>query len=80
MGSVNISVKEEAYRFLKSLKAKDESFSEVILKFKERKGNKENLMRFFGVLADKDVDWGEKEKRMNKLRESFNKRLRKSTY
>lgn len=34
MGSVNISLKKDAYEFLKSLKSDDKSFSEVILEFK----------------------------------------------
>ena len=35
---------------------------------------KNEIMRFFGVL--KDVDWIERKKQMGKLRESFNIRLR----
>jgi predicted CopG family antitoxin len=71
MVSVNISIKREAYEFLKKLKTRDKSFSDVILGFKEEKGD---VMRFFGIL--KDSDWKEKEERMKRLRESFNKRLR----
>ena len=70
MTSINISLKKEAYEFLKNLKAKDRSFSDVILSFKEEHNN---LMRFFGVL--KNLDWHEKEKNMEHLRSSFNKRL-----
>ena len=70
MTSINISVKKEAYEFLRNLKAGDKSFSDVILSFKKEK---KDIMRFFGVL--KDSDWENKEISMKKLRESFNKRL-----
>ena len=42
MVNINISIKEEAYSFLKSFKAKDKSFSDVILEFK-----KKNSKRFY---------------------------------
>lgn len=78
MGSLNISIKKEAYDFLKSLKSKDESFSDVILELKEKKmenkGSKESIMKFFGALKEKDIDWKEKEKRMKKFREEFEER------
>ena len=70
MASVNISVRKEAYEFLKNLKTKDKSFSDVILSFKKEQGD---VMRFFGVL--KDSDWNEKEKHMKGLRESFNRSI-----
>ena len=76
MGSINISIKKEAYDFLKSLKSKDKSFSEVILEFKGRKGNDGSiLLDFAGGLKGLDVDWDKKEKRMKEFRESFNKRV-----
>ena len=71
MASINISVRKEAYDFLKNLKSSDKSFSDIILSFKKEQGN---VMRFFGVL--KDLDWGNKEKNIKGLRESFNKRLK----
>ena len=40
---------------------------------KNRKMEHNNIMRFFGVL--KNLDWDEKEKDMEHLRSSFNKRL-----
>jgi len=70
MTSINISIKKEAYEFLKDLKTKDKSFSEVILGFR---GKRENIMKFFGVLEG--LDWNEKEKNMKNLRGSFNKKL-----
>lgn len=70
MTSINISVKKEAYNFLKDMKTKDKSFSDIILSFKKEQSS---VMRFFGAL--KGIDWKEKEKSMKSLRESFNKRL-----
>ena len=70
MTSINISVKKEAYDFLKDMKTKDKSFSDIILSFKKEQSS---VMRFFGAL--KELDWKEKEKSMKNLRESFNKRL-----
>ncbi|MBI2558113.1 hypothetical protein HYW20_02215 [Candidatus Woesearchaeota archaeon] len=70
MASTNISIKKEAYEFLKNLKTGERSFSDVILSFKNEH---KDVMRFFGVL--KNIDWGEKEKNMQHLRGSFNKRL-----
>jgi predicted CopG family antitoxin len=79
MVNINISIKKEAYNYLGSLKAKDKSFSDVILEFKERdigrKGSKEAIMKFFGALKDMDIDWKEKEKTMKEFRESFNRRV-----
>ena len=71
MTSVNISIKKEAYDFLKSVKTKDKSFSDVILGFK-KKGV--DSLQFFGVL--KHVNRSEREKSMKKFRESFNSRLK----
>lgn len=70
MPSINISIKKEAYDFLKRLKTKEKSFSDVILDLKRD----ENIMKFFGVL--KNTDWNKKEKDMKSFRESFNKRLK----
>ncbi len=74
MTNVNISLKEEAYKFLVSLKKENKSFSDVVLEFKKEKGSKENIMNFFGVLED--VDWGLREKNMREFREGFEKRMR----
>ena len=67
---VNISIKEEAYSFLKAFKSKDKSFSDVILDFKEKRGS---FMDFFGAL--KDTDWNDRENSMKDFRRSFSKRL-----
>ena len=71
MSSINISIKKEAYNFLKNLKTRDKSFSDIILSFKR---DNSSIMRFFGVL--KDLDWDSKERNMKKLRESFSTKLR----
>ncbi len=71
MTSINISIKEEAYNFLKSLKAKNKSFSDIILGFKSKD---KNIMSFFGVLKNKD--WKEKESSILEFRKSFNRRLK----
>ena len=76
MTSINISIKKEAYEFLKRFKTEDKSFSDVILEFKENKyekGSAKSLLRFAGVL--KDIDWKKREKMMKGFRESFNKRM-----
>ena len=79
MVNINISIKKEAYDFLKSFKTKEKSFSDVILDFKENnyeKGSAKSLLRFAGVL--KDIDWEEREKRMKEFRASFNKRIKET--
>ena len=71
MTSINISVKKDAYDFLRRLKSKDKSFSDVILSFKK---DKHTTMNFFGIL--KNLDWDKKEERMSDLRQSFEKRIK----
>ena len=78
MTNINISIKKEAHEFLKSLKSDNKSFSDVIIEFKHKKGNKENIMRFFGVLKDSGVDWKEKEKRMKDFRKEFDERINRT--
>ncbi|MDP7115674.1 MAG: antitoxin VapB family protein [Candidatus Woesearchaeota archaeon] len=68
MSSVNISIKEEAYDFLKSRKTPTKSFSDVILDFKPKK----DILQFAGCL--KHVDWDEREKIMRDFRKNFLKR------
>ena len=59
MGSTNIAIKDEAYLFLKSMRGKNDSFSDVILRFKEKKGSKEAIMKYFGALKNEGIDWAE---------------------
>ena len=70
MASINISIKKEAYEFLKKMKTEDMSFSDVILRFRKKQDSVNN---FFGVL--KDFDWNKKESNMKDLRNSFNAKL-----
>ena len=70
MVSINISIKKEAYDFLKRFKERDKSFSDIILGFQKKE---DNIMRFFGVL--KDAEWDKKETRISDFRKSFNKRV-----
>lgn len=79
MGSMNISIKDEAYAFLESLKSENKSFSDVILEFKERdleRGKEKGILKFFGVL--KDSNWTEKEEIIRDFRESFEKRVKET--
>ena len=82
MASVNISLTKEAYNYLKMLKGKDKSFSEVILDMKangiNRKGSKENVLRFAGVLEDKNINWGEVDKRIEKFKGDFGRRVKET--
>lgn len=71
MVSINISLRKEAYEFLKSRKSPNKSFSEIILDFKKEE---KDPLEFFGVL--RDLEWKNKEERMKLLRKSFAKRLR----
>ena len=80
MVNINISIKKEAYEFLKRFKTEDKSFSDVILEFKENeyeKGSAKSLLRFAGAL--KHVDWDEGEKRMKELRRDFDERMGETT-
>ncbi len=76
MTNVNISLRKEAYEFLKYLKGGDKSFSDVVLEFKERKSNRDMILELFDKKRDLSaIDWKEKERRMISLRNSFKKRL-----
>ena len=76
MGSVNISIRDEAYKFLKTLKGNDRSFSDVILEMSNKesdKGTGKGILKFAGIL--KKVNWNEREKRMKEFRKNFNKHI-----
>ena len=80
MASINISLRKEAYDFLNSLRGGEKSFSDVVLELSKRKvkGNKEEVLKFWGVLKDKE-DWEETEKRMGKFKESFEREISQRT-
>ena len=69
MGSINISIRKEAYEYLESLKSDNKSFSDVILGFKRES----SPLDFFGALKDKK--WKEAEERMRGLRTSLSERI-----
>lgn len=53
MGTKTISIRDEVYDILKSLKRENESFSDVIGKLAKKR--KSNLNDYFGALKDSDV-------------------------
>jgi len=76
MTNMNISLRKEAYEFLRLLKGKEKSFSDVVLEFRERKNNRNRILELFNQKRDLSaIDWKEKERRMASLRDSFKKRL-----
>ena len=54
MGTKTISIREEVYENLKSMKREDESFGDVVEKLITKK-REANLVDFFGVLKDNEV-------------------------
>lgn len=77
MTSVNISLKKEAYEFLKARKTPGESFSDVILSLKE---HRKNPVEFFGIWKDmpkEEFDQIKKRVKENRkeLNASFARRL-----
>jgi len=76
MGSINISLKKEAYDFLNSIRKKDQSFSEIILEFKkEKKFTGKDLLKYAGVLNEERAEEIKKEIKEN--RKDFEKELNK---
>jgi predicted CopG family antitoxin len=76
MVNINISLTEEAYNYLKNLKGKDKSFSDVVIEMKEKcakKGSKELVMKYFGRIEKSRLD--ELEKRTEKIRDDVNREL-----
>ncbi len=59
-----ITISEEAYRKLKNLKQRDESFTDVILKLSENRGN---ILKYAG--AWKDMGRGEADRLTSSLRD-----------
>ncbi len=81
MATKNISITEEAYRRLASLRKKNESFSEIII---EVTGKRAKLSDFHGILSKEAADTLEKsiresreknrmlhEKRIERLKKEF---------
>ena len=62
-----ISLSEKAYKTLKELKRKDESYSDIILVLSKSK--KESLLKFAGILKDLPLEKIKKD--IRKWRESY---------
>lgn len=74
--SMNISISDEVYEFLKEMKTKDNlSFSQVIRKLKQstekEKGSFQAVMELYGAAKDMEVDY----KAMQDLRDEIEERL-----
>jgi predicted CopG family antitoxin len=81
MSSMNISIKDDAYRFLKSIKSENESFSDVILSFKNKKvADGKFLVGFRNKFDGKinDVDSSDIERDMKIFRDEVEKRFDKT--
>lgn len=78
MGSKNISIKEDVVKYLDSLKSKDESYSDVILKLKERRGTNGPALLQFMNDHKINVDWTEQEKNIKEFRDSFEKGIQET--
>jgi predicted CopG family antitoxin len=72
MGTKTISIRDEVYNVLKSLKRDNESFSEVIGKLAKKR--KSDLSQYFGVLKDSKV-LNEIEEDYKKIRASARQRI-----
>lgn len=72
MGTKTISIRDEVYDILKSLKRGNESFSEVIGKLAKKR--KSDLSPYFGVLKDSKV-LNEIEEDYKKIRASARQRI-----
>ncbi len=72
MGTKTISIREEVYDLLKSIKRENESFSDVIGKLAKKK--KPDLREYFGVLKDSKV-MDEVEEDSKKIRASARQRI-----
>ncbi|MDP3105999.1 MAG: antitoxin VapB family protein [Candidatus Methanoperedens sp.] len=72
MATKTISIREEVYDVLKSLKRENESFSDVIGKLTKKR--KSDLREYFGVLKDSKV-LNEIEEDTRKIRAAARQRL-----
>ncbi len=72
MATKTISIRDEVYDILKSLKRENESFSDVIGKLAKKR--KSDLSQYFGVLKDSRV-LNEIEEDYKKIRASARQRI-----
>ncbi len=66
-----MTVKEEAYQYLTSIKADTESYSDVILRLKEMT-RKKDILSFYGSMKDLDID---AQKLRKEMEDEFRDRL-----
>jgi len=74
MGSMNISIKQEAYDLLKMLKHENKSFSDVIIELvsEKGKGNSKDIVKLWGCLKENGSDyWSQRKKDYKKIREEL---------
>jgi len=78
MTNINISLRKEAYDYLKSLKRQNQSFSDIILTFKGdnkiKKGSKDAVIQFAGILED--INWEKRKKIMHSFRQEVEEKLK----
>ena len=55
MGTKTVSIREDVYETLKSMKREDESISDAVERLITYKKREANLVDFFGVLKDSEV-------------------------
>ena len=55
MGTKIVSIREDVYETLKSMKREDESISDAVERLISYKKREANLVDFFGVLKDSEV-------------------------
>ena len=55
MGTKTVSIREDVYKTLKSMKREDESISDAVERLISYKKREANLVDFFGVLKDSEV-------------------------
>ena len=67
-----VSLSNEAYETLQSIKNEDESFSDIVLRLAHKK--KKNIMRIFGI-AKEDKEFGEGLRRAYKERKGLKLRV-----
>ena len=71
MPSKTITIEEEVYDLLKSIKRENERFSQLLYRLAERV-NGQNLQKFFGKWDIDDEEMERIDKKIKKAREKFN--------